>query len=54
MKQIIKLNEKDIIHLVAKEFHADEKQVSIYLEKTLKGYGLGEHEDYEVCVIVNK
>lgn len=54
MKQTIELNVTDIKHLVAKEFGVNEEQVDIRLSKVYCGYGMGEHKDYEVCVVVNK
>lgn len=54
MKQTIELNVKDLKHIVAKEFGVNEEQVDIRLCKVYQGYGMGEHEDYEVCVVVNK
>lgn len=54
MKQIIELNITDIKHLVAKEFDVNEDQVDVRLRKVYQGYGMGEHKDYEVSVVVNK
>ena len=54
MKQTIELNVKDIKHLVAKEFGVNEKQVDVQLRKVCQGYGMGEHKDYEIRVVVNK
>lgn len=53
MKQIIKLDKEDIAALVAKEFNVTEDKVVVYLEKVYRGYGMGEHKEYEVCVKVN-
>lgn len=54
MEQIIKLNSNDIAHLIAKEFNAKDEQVSVYLEKVYRGYGLGEHEEYVVAATIRK
>ena len=54
MKQIIELNSEDIKHLIAKEFHAEEDKVNVSIRKVYRGYGIGEHEDYEIYATINK
>lgn len=54
MKETIELNVKDLKHLVAKEFDVNADQVDVRLHKVYQGYGMGEHKDYEVSVVVNK
>ena len=54
MKQIIKLDSEDIAILVAKEFNVEKEKVLVYIEKVYRGYGIGEHQDYEICVTVYK
>ncbi len=53
MKQIIQLNAGDIKRLIAKEFGVKEEQVLVSLSKVYSGYGMGEHEDYEIYATVN-
>ena len=53
MRQIIKLDKEDIAALVAKEFNVTKDKVDVYLEEVYRGYGMGEHKEYEVCVKVN-
>lgn len=52
MKQTIELNAKDIQQLIAKEFDVKEEQVVVAIGKVYNGYGLGEHEDYEIYATV--
>ena len=53
MKQTIELDEKDIKRLIAKEFDVKEEQVIVSISKVYSGYGIGEHEDYEIYATVN-
>ena len=53
MKHTIELNAKDIKRLIAKEFDVKEEQVIVSISKVYSGYGIGEHEDYEIYVTVN-
>lgn len=53
MKKIIQLNAKDIQQLIAKEFDVKEEQVLVLISKVYSGYGIGEHEDYEIYATVN-
>ena len=53
MKQTIELDAKDIKQLIAKEFNVEEEQVIVAIRKVYNGYGLGEHEDYEIYATVN-
>lgn len=53
MQQIIQLNSKDIKQLIAKEFDVKEEQVIVSISKVYSGYGIGEHEDYEIYATVN-
>lgn len=54
MKTTIELDAADIKRLVAKEFQVKEDKVLVYLQKVYKGYGMGEHQDHEICVKVLK
>lgn len=54
MKQTIELNVKDIKQLIAKEFDVKEEQVIVSISKVYRGYGIGEHKDYEIYATVNK
>lgn len=53
MKQIIELNAEDIQQLIAKEFDVKEEQVIVAIKKVYSGYGIGEHNDYEIYAMVN-
>ena len=53
MKQTIELNVKDIKRLIAKEFDVKEEQVIVSISKVYSGYGIREHEDYEIYATVN-
>ena len=53
MKHTIELNAKDIKRLIAKEFDVKEEQVIVSISKVYSGYGIGEHDDYEIYVTVN-
>lgn len=53
MKQTIELDAKDINRLIAKEFDVKEEQVIVSISKVYSGYGIGEHEDYEIYATVN-
>lgn len=53
MKQTIELDAKDIKQLIAKEFNVEEEQVVVAIKKVYSGYGIGEHEDYEIYATVN-
>ena len=37
-----------------KEFRVNENQMDLLLRRVCCEHGMGEHKDYEVCVIVNK
>ena len=52
MKQTIELDAKDIKQLIAKEFNVEEEQVVVAIKKVYSGYGIGEHEDYQIYVTV--
>ena len=54
MKQTIELNNEDIRRLIAKEFNVEEKEVSVFLRPVYRGYGIYEHEEYEVFATINK
>lgn len=54
MKQAIELNKEDIRHLIAKEFGVEEEKVSVSLRKVYRGYGIYEHQEYEIYATVNK
>lgn len=53
MKHTIELNAEDIQQLIAKEFDVKEEQVIVAISKVYSGYGIGEHEDYEIYATVN-
>ena len=53
MKHTIELNAEDIQQLIAKEFDVKEEQVIVSISKVYSGYGIGEHEDYEIYATVN-
>ena len=53
MKQTIELDAKDIKQIIAKEFDVKEEQVIVSISKVYSGYGIGEHEDYEIYSTVN-
>ena len=53
MKQTIELDAKDIKQIIAKEFDVKEEQVIVSISKVYSGYGIGEHEDYEIYATVN-
>ena len=53
MKHTIELNVEDIKRLIAKEFDVKEEQVIVSISKVYSGYGIGEHEDYEIYATVN-
>ena len=52
MKQTIELDAKDIKQLIAKEFNVEEEQVVVAIKKVYSGYGIGEHEDYQIYATV--
>lgn len=52
MKHTIELNAKDIQQLIAKQFDVKEEQVVVAIGKVYSGYGIGEHEDYEIYATV--
>ena len=52
MKHTIELNAKDIQQLIAKQFDVKEEQVVVAIRKVYSGYGIGEHEDYEIYATV--
>ena len=52
MKQTIELDAKDIKRIIAKEFDVKEEQVIVSISKVYSGYGIGEHEDYEIYATV--
>ena len=52
MKHTIELNVKDIQQLIAEEFDVKEEQVVFAIKKVYSGYGIGEHEDYEIYATV--
>ena len=52
MKHTIELNVKDIQQLIAKELGVKEEQVVFAIKKVYSGYGIGEHEDYEIYATV--
>lgn len=54
MEQIIKLDEEDIRALVAKEFNVEEEKVFFCFKKVIRGCGINEYEDLEICVTVYK
>ena len=53
MKHTIELNAEDIQQLIAKEFDVKEEHVIVSISKVYSGYGIGEHEDYEIYATVN-
>ena len=53
MKQTLELDAKDIKRVIAKEFDVKEEQVIVSISKVYSGYGIGEHEDYEIYATVN-
>ena len=53
MKHTIELNVEDIQQLIAKEFDVKEEQVIVASKKVYSGYGIGEHNDYEIYATVN-
>ena len=53
MKQTIELDAEDIKRIIAKEFDVKEEQVIVSISKVYSGYGIGEHEDYEIYATVN-
>ena len=53
MKHTIELNAEDIQQLIAKGFDVKEEQVVVAIKKVYSGYGIGEHEDYEIYATVN-
>lgn len=53
MKHTIELDAKDIKRIIAKEFDVKEEQVIVSIKKVYSGYGIGEHEDYEIYATVN-
>ena len=53
MKHTIELNAEDIQQLIAKEFDVKEEQVVVAISKVYSGYGIGEHNDYEIYATVN-
>ena len=53
MKHTIELNAEDIQQLIAKKFDVKEEQVIVSISKVYSGYGIGEHEDYEIYATVN-
>ena len=53
MKHTIELDVKDIQQLIAKEFDVKEEQVVVAIKKVYRGYGIGEHEDYQIYATVN-
>ena len=52
MKQTIELDAKDIKQLIAKEFNVEEEQVVVAIKKVYSGYGIGEHNDYQIYATV--
>lgn len=53
MKQTIELNVKDIKQLIAKEFGVKDEQIIVSISRVYSGYGIGEHENYEIYATVN-
>ena len=53
MNHTIALDAKDIKRLIATEIDVKEQQVTVSISKVYSGYGIGEHEDYEIYATVN-
>lgn len=47
------MNAKDIQQLIAKEFDVKEEQMIVLISKVYSGYGIGEHNEYEIYATVN-
>ena len=52
MKHTMELNAEDSQQLIAKEFDVKEEQVVVAIKKVYSGYGIGEHEDYQIYATV--
>lgn len=54
MRQIIELDEEDIVKIIAERFNADTDQVTINISCESRGWGEGEHSVNTVYVTVRK
>ena len=54
MRQIIELDEEDIVKIIAEHFDADENQVSLTVRPVSRGWGEAEHVEYVVYGTVVK
>ena len=54
MQTIIKLNEDDMINIIANHYQVDKSNVKIRVEQECVGYGIGEHMEPFVFATVIK
>lgn len=54
MDMVFELNEADVIEIIAKHFVVDQDKVKCNIYMETKGYGLGEHQEPSLKVIVRK
>lgn len=54
MKHCYKLDKEDIKKILADHFDAKEADVTVGVDATTKGYGYGEHTEYEINATVYK
>lgn len=54
MKKELHLDDKDIAQIIANYFDTDSKDVSIFVQKEVSGYGQMEHEVSVVKAIVQQ
>ena len=54
MEKLIKLNERDIIQVIADHFDVDRNHVCLKIDRTWEGYGPAEHEVYKISAFVDQ
>lgn len=54
MERIIKLNENDIIQVIANHFDVDRKNVTLTIDVSYEGYGSAEHKVYKASATVKE
>lgn len=54
MKRFVKLDQSDIVKILAKEFQVDEDKVVVTYEKVYDGYGINDHYKHKIAVTIEQ